>query len=83
MLFNLFFNLLSSRCVKDETLKIHPSNQTSYNFEIQAFKFNGDYDQVASSGNENQIGKMPDVEGLSGPLENVPHYSVSRFGWID
>ncbi|XP_015252200.1 PREDICTED: uncharacterized protein LOC107098855 [Cyprinodon variegatus] len=42
----MYYDFIENGCVKDETLKIHPSNQTSYNFEIQAFKFNGDYDQV-------------------------------------
>ncbi|XP_035991730.1 CUB and zona pellucida-like domain-containing protein 1 [Fundulus heteroclitus] len=42
----MYYELIKNGCVKDETVKIHPSNQTSFNFEIQAFKFNGDYDQV-------------------------------------
>ncbi|XP_043960303.1 uncharacterized protein LOC122824126 [Gambusia affinis] len=42
----MYYNLIQNGCVKDETFKIHPSNQTTFNFEIQAFKFNGDYDQV-------------------------------------
>lgn len=45
-LFVILCDALCCRCVKDETMKIHPSNQTSFKFEIQAFKFNGDYDQV-------------------------------------
>lgn len=30
----------------DETMKVYPSNDTTYNFEVQAFKFNGNFDQV-------------------------------------
>ncbi|MED6265002.1 hypothetical protein CHARACLAT_021018, partial [Characodon lateralis] len=42
----IYYDLIKNGCVKDETLKVHPSNQTLYNFEIQSFKFNGYYDQV-------------------------------------
>ncbi|XP_014884808.1 uncharacterized protein LOC106945565 [Poecilia latipinna] len=42
----MYYDLIKNGCVKDETVKIHPSNQTNFNFEIQAFKFNGNYDQV-------------------------------------
>lgn len=30
----------------DETMKVYPSNDTTYNFEIQSFKFSGNLDQV-------------------------------------
>lgn len=30
----------------DETMKVFPSNETTYNFEIQSFKFSGNLDQV-------------------------------------
>uniref|UniRef100_A0A1A8BTX5 ZP domain-containing protein n=1 Tax=Nothobranchius kadleci TaxID=1051664 RepID=A0A1A8BTX5_NOTKA len=43
---SLFYYLIQNGCLKDETVKIHPSNQTSFNFELQAFKFNGEFDQV-------------------------------------
>lgn len=33
------------RCIMDETVKIHPSKHTAFNFELQSFKFT-DYDQV-------------------------------------
>lgn len=36
----------SPRCIQDETLKVYQSNQTTFNFEVQAFKFTGSYDQV-------------------------------------
>ncbi|XP_037835879.1 uncharacterized protein LOC108250990 isoform X2 [Kryptolebias marmoratus] len=41
----LSYDLIKNGCVKDETMKIHPSDQTSLNFEVQAFKFSGDFDQ--------------------------------------
>lgn len=37
---------ISYRCVQDETLTIYPSNQTTFNFEVETFKFTGNYDQV-------------------------------------
>ncbi|XP_037550938.1 oncoprotein-induced transcript 3 protein-like [Nematolebias whitei] len=42
----LSYDLIKNGCVKDETMKIHSSDQTSFNFAVQAFKFSGDYDQV-------------------------------------
>ncbi|XP_068584832.1 uncharacterized protein [Cebidichthys violaceus] len=42
----LSYDLIKNGCLKDETLKIHPSNQTSFNFEVQAFKFTGNFEQV-------------------------------------
>ncbi|XP_026234946.1 uncharacterized protein LOC113174943 [Anabas testudineus] len=42
----LNYNLISSGCVQDETLTIYPSNQTTFNFEVETFKFTGNYDQV-------------------------------------
>lgn len=36
----------SYRCVQDETLNIYPSNQTTFNFEVEAFMFTGNYYQV-------------------------------------
>ncbi|XP_013885169.1 oncoprotein-induced transcript 3 protein [Austrofundulus limnaeus] len=42
----LSYEFIQNGCVKDETMKTHSSDQTSFKFEIQAFKFNGDYDQV-------------------------------------
>lgn len=35
----------SPRCVLDETIKIHHTNQTVFNFEVQSFKFSN-FDQV-------------------------------------
>lgn len=34
------------RCLLDETMKVYPSNDTTYNFEVQSFKFSGNFDQV-------------------------------------
>ncbi|KAM4593529.1 uncharacterized protein PAE49_008123 [Odontesthes bonariensis] len=42
----LFYDLIKNGCLEDETVKIHPSDQTSFNFEVQAFKFTGNYEQV-------------------------------------
>ncbi|XP_041835172.1 uncharacterized protein LOC121635843 [Melanotaenia boesemani] len=42
----LSYDLIKNGCKKDETLKVHPSGPTSFNFEVQAFKFSGNYDQV-------------------------------------
>lgn len=30
----------------DETVKVYPSNNTTYNFEVQSFKFSGNLEQV-------------------------------------
>lgn len=37
---------VSRRCIRDETLKVHTSSNDSFNFEVQAFKFTGKFDQV-------------------------------------
>ncbi|XP_056135387.1 ZP domain-containing protein-like [Lampris incognitus] len=42
----LLYDLIQNGCLRDETIKVHPSNSTSFLFEIQAFKFNGNYDEV-------------------------------------
>nr|XP_033495128.1 uncharacterized protein LOC117264894 [Epinephelus lanceolatus] len=42
----LNYDLIKNGCLQDETIKVHPSDPTSYNFEVQAFKFTGNYDQV-------------------------------------
>ncbi|XP_034716059.1 uncharacterized protein LOC117936763 [Etheostoma cragini] len=42
----LTYELIRNGCIKDETLKVHPSNQTAFNFELTAFKFSGNYDEV-------------------------------------
>lgn len=34
------------RCLLDETMKVYPSNDSTYNFEVQSFKFSGNFDQV-------------------------------------
>uniref|UniRef100_A0A1A8D1G1 ZP domain-containing protein n=1 Tax=Nothobranchius kadleci TaxID=1051664 RepID=A0A1A8D1G1_NOTKA len=55
---SLFYYLIQNGCLKDETVKIHPSNQTSFNFELQAFKFNGEFDQVTKKSSEFQNGRI-------------------------
>ncbi|XP_044057024.1 uncharacterized protein LOC122878364 [Siniperca chuatsi] len=42
----LSYDLIKNGCAQDETLVVHPSNLTSFNFEVQAFKFTGNFDQV-------------------------------------
>ncbi|XP_035507868.1 uncharacterized protein LOC118320851 [Morone saxatilis] len=42
----LYYDLIKNGCLQDETVKVYPSNQTVFNFEVQAFKFTGNYDQV-------------------------------------
>eukprot|EP00064_Thunnus_orientalis_P014959 superscaffoldBa00002690_g15007 len=42
----LSYDLIGNGCLQDETVKIHPSDSKSFNFEVQAFKFTGNYDQV-------------------------------------
>lgn len=42
----LFYDIIKNGCLRDETLKVYPSNETSFNFEVQAFKFTGNFDQV-------------------------------------
>ncbi|XP_069575859.1 uncharacterized protein [Brachyistius frenatus] len=40
------YDLIENGCLKDETVIVHPSDQNEFNFEVQAFKFTGNYDQV-------------------------------------
>ncbi|AWP01051.1 putative deleted in malignant brain tumors 1 protein-like [Scophthalmus maximus] len=42
----LSYDLIKNGCVTDETLTVSPSNETSFNFGVQAFKFNSNYEQV-------------------------------------
>ncbi|XP_078111627.1 uncharacterized protein LOC144521141 [Sander vitreus] len=42
----LSFDLIKNGCLLDETLKVHSSNLTIFNFEVQAFKFSGNYNEV-------------------------------------
>ncbi|KAF3833068.1 hypothetical protein F7725_026733 [Dissostichus mawsoni] len=42
----LSYDLVKNGCLKDETVVVYPSNQNTYNFEVQAFKFSGNYEQV-------------------------------------
>lgn len=34
------------RCILDETVKVYPGDSMKYDFEIQAFKFTGGFDEV-------------------------------------
>lgn len=42
----LSYYIIRNGCQEDETVKVYPSDQTIFNFEVQAFKFTGNYDQV-------------------------------------
>ncbi|MBN3291828.1 DMBT1 protein, partial [Polypterus senegalus] len=39
-------NCVSSRCVKDDSVIIFPTNQTQFNFGLKAYSFIGGYKQV-------------------------------------
>ncbi|XP_038557960.1 uncharacterized protein LOC119890671 isoform X1 [Micropterus salmoides] len=41
-----YYDLIRNGCIMDETFKVHTSDQISFNFEVQVFKFTGNYDQV-------------------------------------
>ncbi|KAI3377081.1 hypothetical protein L3Q82_000053 [Scortum barcoo] len=43
---NLSYDLIKNGCLKDETIRVYTSDQRSFNFEVQAFKFTGNYEQV-------------------------------------
>ncbi|KAF7656584.1 hypothetical protein LDENG_00039390 [Lucifuga dentata] len=43
---SLYYDLISHGCMMDETMKVHSSDQDSLKFEIQAFKFTGNHDQL-------------------------------------
>ncbi|XP_029904532.1 uncharacterized protein LOC115357253 [Myripristis murdjan] len=43
---SLFYDLIHNGCLKDETVKVFPSDPMSFQFEVQAFKFTGNFDQV-------------------------------------
>ncbi|KAA8579344.1 hypothetical protein FQN60_010704 [Etheostoma spectabile] len=45
----LTYDLIRNGCIKDETFKVHPSNQTAFNFEVTAFKFSGNYDEAGNA----------------------------------
>ncbi|KAM9860812.1 uncharacterized protein ACBR49_000827 [Aulostomus maculatus] len=42
----IYYDLIKGGCMEDETIVVHESDSMSYNFEIQAFKFTGNFDQV-------------------------------------
>ncbi|XP_031424565.1 CUB and zona pellucida-like domain-containing protein 1 [Clupea harengus] len=41
-----YYDLISHGCNVDETIKVYPGSLTDFNFEIQAFKFTGELDEV-------------------------------------
>ncbi|XP_068174431.1 uncharacterized protein [Antennarius striatus] len=41
-----FHSIIENGCPMDETLIIHPSDQLSFNFEVEAFRFTGTSDQI-------------------------------------
>ncbi|XP_033847686.2 uncharacterized protein LOC117393785 [Periophthalmus magnuspinnatus] len=43
---NLYYDIIKDGCQKDETLSVKTSTDTTFNFEVQAFKFTGNNDQV-------------------------------------
>lgn len=43
---SLSYDLIKDGCLKDETVVVKKSQDTTFNFEVQAFKFSGNYDQV-------------------------------------
>ncbi|XP_068446683.1 uncharacterized protein [Clinocottus analis] len=40
------YDILKNGCKQDETFKVYKSDQNTFNFEVQAFKFTGNLDQV-------------------------------------
>ncbi|XP_065139838.2 uncharacterized protein [Paramisgurnus dabryanus] len=42
----VYYDIIKDGCVLDETVKVYPSASMKYDFEIQAFKFTGDFDEV-------------------------------------
>ncbi|XP_064171893.1 uncharacterized protein LOC135243789 isoform X2 [Anguilla rostrata] len=42
----LFYDIIKNGCALDETLIISPGNKTEFKFEIQAFKFSGEFEEV-------------------------------------
>ncbi|XP_048024068.1 CUB and zona pellucida-like domain-containing protein 1 [Megalobrama amblycephala] len=42
----VFYDIIKDGCVTDETVMVYASDSTKYDFEIQAFKFTGGFDEV-------------------------------------
>ncbi|KAJ8251999.1 hypothetical protein COCON_G00213110 [Conger conger] len=42
----LFYDIIKNGCSLDETLSVSPRGKTEFMFEIETFKFNGDFDEV-------------------------------------
>ncbi|XP_063044492.1 uncharacterized protein LOC134438772 [Engraulis encrasicolus] len=42
----VYYDLIKNGCLEDETVKTYPGGSTTFDFEIQAFKFTGDFDEV-------------------------------------
>ncbi|XP_051952680.1 uncharacterized protein LOC127622689 [Xyrauchen texanus] len=42
----LYYDIIKDGCILDDTVKVYSNNSTKYDFEIQAFKFTGGFDEV-------------------------------------
>lgn len=42
----VYYDIIKDGCIVDETVKVYPSESMKYDFEIQAFKFTGGFDEV-------------------------------------
>ncbi|XP_059421325.1 CUB and zona pellucida-like domain-containing protein 1 [Carassius carassius] len=42
----IFYDIIKDGCILDDTVKAYPSISTKYDFEIEAFKFTGGFDEV-------------------------------------
>ncbi|KAL2088582.1 hypothetical protein ACEWY4_015481 [Coilia grayii] len=40
------YDIISNGCLADDTVKVYPGGSTTFKFEIQAFKFTGQFDEV-------------------------------------
>ncbi|XP_051779478.1 CUB and zona pellucida-like domain-containing protein 1 isoform X2 [Erpetoichthys calabaricus] len=43
---SIYYDIISNGCVKDDSVKIFPTNQTQFNFGLTAYSFIGSYPQV-------------------------------------
>ncbi|XP_039593401.1 ZP domain-containing protein-like [Polypterus senegalus] len=43
---SIYYDIISNGCVKDDSVKIFPTNQTQFNFGLTAYSFIGGYPQV-------------------------------------
>ncbi|KAI7802151.1 uncharacterized protein LOC130562808 [Triplophysa rosa] len=42
----VYYDIIKDGCILDETVTVYPSDSMKYDFEIQAFKFTGRFDEV-------------------------------------